>query len=87
MVLRVKTVRQKSLAVTAVQLTSKFLLSTSRIEDSCLLATEITKLKSILLRSFDGKRIPFLAVADTIGDDVLSDDPFDTWGLARVRKQ
>ncbi|KAG1579184.1 hypothetical protein G6F46_011095 [Rhizopus delemar] len=70
---------------TAVLLACNSLSSSPRIQDNCVLAAKIGKLKPILLRSSNGKIYPFLTASDNISD-VLSDEPIGTWSLPTMNK-
>ncbi|CAO3679014.1 unnamed protein product [Umbelopsis ramanniana] len=56
-----------------------------RVQDNCVLAAKIGKLKPIFLTSSNGKIYPFLAASENI-IDVLSDEPTGTWSLPTVKK-
>ncbi|KAI8638230.1 hypothetical protein BD408DRAFT_446960 [Parasitella parasitica] len=71
---------------TAVLLACNSLSSSPRIQNNCVLAAKIGKLKPILLTSSNGKIYPFLTASDNI-NDVLSDEPTGTWSLPTVNKR
>lgn len=69
----------------AVLLACNVLSCSPRVQDSCILAAKIGKLKPILLTPSNGKIHPFLAASENI-IDVLSDNPTGSWSLPIVNK-